>query len=102
MAAPHSAHSLELSGPPPVASGDPRAMSQREAGPSAQDKYTSLTRAWRKRKKKFLLALTAICASVFVLSVIGSHLWPSQAFTFGLWAGASTSFWLMARASALA
>jgi hypothetical protein len=53
MAAPHSAHSLELSGPPPVASGDPRAMSQREAGPSAQDKYTSLTRAWRKRKKKF-------------------------------------------------
>lgn len=74
-------------------------MTQREAGASAQDKYVTLTRAWRRRKKKFFLAVTAICGSVFVLSVVGWHVWPSLAFMFGLWAGAAMSFWLMVRDS---
>lgn len=82
-----------------VTSGDSGAMSKGEAGGSAQDKYTTLTRAWRKRKRRFFLALTAFCGSVFVLSVVGWHLWPHLAFMFGLWAGAAMGFWLMARDS---
>jgi hypothetical protein len=46
-----------------------------------------------------LAAVTGVCGSVFVLSVVGWHVWPSLAFMFGLWAGASMSFWLMARNS---
>jgi len=74
-------------------------MSRAKAGASAQDKYATLTRSWRKRKHKMLAAVTAACGSVFVLSVVGWHVWPSLAFMFGLWAGASMSFWLMARDS---
>lgn len=74
-------------------------MSGMEAGASAQHKYTTLTRAWRKRKRKMLAAVTGVCGSVFVVSVVGWHVWPSLAFMFGLWAGASMSFWLMARNS---
>lgn len=74
-------------------------MSQGEAGAGAQEKYKTLTRAWRRRKRKFFLALTAFCGSVFVLSVIGWHLWPSLGFMFGIWAGAAMSFWLTARES---
>lgn len=74
-------------------------MSHGGAGASARDKYTTLTRAWRKRKKRFFLAVTLICVSVVLFCLIGWHLWPSQAFVFGLWAGAATAFWLMARHS---
>lgn len=82
-----------------VSSGDPGFMSQGEAGASAQDKYAALTRAWRRRKRNLFLALTGICGSVFVLSVVGWHLWPHLAFMFGLGGGAAMSFWLMARDS---
>lgn len=74
-------------------------MARGAAGASAQVKYTSLTKAWRKRKRKLFVTLTAFCGSVFVLSVVGWHLWTSLGFMFGLWAGAAMSFWLMARES---
>ena len=74
-------------------------MARGVAGGSAQVKYAVLAKAWRKRKRKIFLGLTAFCGSVFVLSVVGWHLWPSLGFMFGLWAGAAMSFWLMARDS---
>lgn len=74
-------------------------MTRGSAGASAQVKYATLTRAWRKRKKKVFVVLTALCGTVFVLSVVGWHLWPSLGFMFGLWAGAAMSFWLTARES---
>ena len=71
-------------------------MSQGEAGAGAREKYKSLTRSWRRRKRNFFLGLTAFCGSVFVLSVVGWRLWPGLGFMFGIWAGSSMSFLLMA------
>lgn len=74
-------------------------MSQGKAGASAQVKYTTLTKAWRKRKRGVFAAVTAVCGSIFALAVVGWHLWPNLAFMFGLWAGTAMAFWLMARES---
>jgi hypothetical protein len=82
-----------------VSSGDPGVMSEGEAGASAQDKYATLTRAWRRRRRRLFLTVSAICGAVFVLSLIGWHRWPHLAFMFGMWGGAAMSFWLMVRDS---
>lgn len=74
-------------------------MASGAAGASAQVKYSTLTKAWRRRKRKMFIALTIFCGSIFVLSMVGWHLWPSWGFMFGSWSGAAMSFWLLARES---
>ena len=71
--------------------------SHRGAGRSSQEKYDSLTRSWRRRNRKVLYAVAAICSLVNVGSYLVAVRWPGVAWLAGVLGGVALAFWLIAR-----
>lgn len=65
-----------------------------KAGASAEAKYDELARSWRRRKRRLLRTVAAICLTVFTLAVVGWFVWPEHAFVFGIFGGAAMTFWM--------
>jgi hypothetical protein len=66
-------------------------------GASSQEKYNTLTRAWRRRHRKLFAVVALICGSICVLSFVAAQLFPRAGWLLGCFGGAAIAFWLIAR-----
>lgn len=73
--------------------------STRRPGGTSQAKYDALTRSWRRRNRKLVLAVGAICGSVIIGSFAVAKAWPALAWIAGVFGGAALCFFLVARLS---
>ena len=71
----------------------------KSAGASSQRKYKELTRSWRRRKWKLFAVLALICVVVGVVTFQAAQRWPSQGWTFGMFAGMFFAGFLILRMS---
>ena len=71
----------------------------KSAGASSQRKYKELTRSWRRRKWKLFAVLALICIVVGVVTFQAAQRWPSQGWTFGMFAGMFFAGFLILRMS---
>ena len=76
-----------------------RVSNSNRAGASTQTMYDELTKSWRRRNRKFFIALGGLCGLVAALSFIAARPFPQGSWFLGLLAGAAVTFFTLVRAS---
>jgi Nuclease-related domain len=62
-------------------------QAQRRGGASARRRYREMRRAWRRRARRIFVTLWILTATVLIMSVVISKIWPSWAYWSGFLTG---------------